>query len=763
MVKKHLFNSSRDPIRRPNTKFSSFGWVVLITLILILSMTMLAGILAPSNDPCAPCHSSYNQHCNLLPSDSLSALPTTFASTSATDVKIAVEITGTGTNSYYLIDTLRVTLSSSNSNVDIPNAQQIDNDHYPGDKVVFQWSVTGTSAGADTLNFDLYAHNPHKSCTFSDSHFYSINVQDKPSEPRNLQATWGDSFVELTWQLPSSDGGVRLTGYNIHRGTSAGVKPKTLVDSVSASTFSYNDTSVTNGQTYYYYIVAVNSIGNSDPSSEVSAAPEIGGKKPEPPQNLQAKAGNDYVDLQWELPSNDGGMPITGYKVYSDTSSGTKSELVSVGASTISYQDTSVVNGVTYYYHVTALNIKGESDPSSEVFAMPDGTPPNVAITTPRNNSYHTQDTVKVEWKGSDIGIGIDHYEIRQNTGKWIDVGEATSYTFSSLTEGEHTAYLKCEDTLGNVNMTSVSFTVDWHAPVIKIISSLNNSYHIEESLTIEWDGSDEISGIEFYEIRYNTKSWTNVGIGEHYLFESLDDGNYNFELKAVDFAQNKATASINIIIDTTPPDILKFSPSKNKAPIDSKISITFSEPMDESSIELDVTNVKGSVAWDDGLLIFTPKSDLDYETTYDVYIDGNDLAGNALPSKQYSFTTKALEKITGRVLDIDEKPVADANIILATGERTTSDADGYFTLTAHPGTFSVSIEKEGYVNQRLDMSLNNGETKDIGIVYFKSTQTKDESEDDPQNLLWIGIIIIMVVIIIIIIAVVLIKSKSSK
>ena len=763
MVKKQLFIKSRDSIRRPNTKFSSFGWVVLITLILILSMTMLAGILAPSNDPCAPCHSSYSQRCNLLPLDSLSSLPTTFNSASATDVKIAVEIVGTDTSSHYLIDTLRVTLSSSNSNVNIPNAQQSDNNHYPGDKVVFQWSVTGTSAGSDTLNFGLYAHNPHKDCTFSDSHFYSINVQDTPSEPQNLQATWGDTFVELSWQLPSSDGGVSLTGYNIHRGTSAGVKPKSLIDSVSASTYSYNDTSVTNGQTYYYYIVAVNSIGNSDPSSEVSAAPELGGKKPGPPQNLEAKAGNGYVDLDWEAPANDGGMPITGYKIYSDTSSGTKSELTSLSTSTLSYQDTSVVNGVTYYYHVTAINIKGESDPSSEVYAMPDGTPPNVAITTPRNNSYHTQNSVKVEWKGSDIGIGIDHYEIKLNNGKWIDLGEATSYTFSSIAEGKYTAYLKCEDTLGNVNLTSVSFTVDWHAPVIKINSPLNNSYNIEGSVILEWQGSDEISGIDFYETRYNTKSWTNVGVGDSHTFESLEDGNYNFELKAVDFAQNTASVSINIIIDTTQPDILKFSPSKNKAPIDSKISITFSEPMDESSIELDVTNVKGSVAWDDGLLIFTPKSDLDYETTYDVYIDGNDLAGNALPSQHYSFTTKALEKITGRVLDIDEKPVEGANIILATGERTTTDADGYFTLAAHPGTFSVSIEKEGYENQRLDMSLNNGETKDIGIVYFKSTQTKDESNADPQNLLWLSIIIIMVVIIIVIIAVVLIKSRSSK
>ena len=37
---------------------------------------------------------------------------------------------------------------------------------------------------------------------------------------------------------------------------------------------------------------------------------------PTPPQNLQATAGNGDVDLNWNAPSNDGGSPITEYKIY---------------------------------------------------------------------------------------------------------------------------------------------------------------------------------------------------------------------------------------------------------------------------------------------------------------------------------------------------------------------------------------------------------------------------------------------------------------
>jgi hypothetical protein len=37
----------------------------------------------------------------------------------------------------------------------------------------------------------------------------------------------------------------------------------------------YNDTAVTNGQTYYYKVSAVNSIGESGPSNEASATPSV--------------------------------------------------------------------------------------------------------------------------------------------------------------------------------------------------------------------------------------------------------------------------------------------------------------------------------------------------------------------------------------------------------------------------------------------------------------------------------------------------------
>lgn len=66
------------------------------------------------------------------------------------------------------------------------------------------------------------------------------------------------------------------------------------------------------------------------------------------------------VHLRWTEPDN-GGSAITGYKVYRITN-GVSSVLATVGANTLSYDDTSVQNSeLTMKYFVTALNAVGES------------------------------------------------------------------------------------------------------------------------------------------------------------------------------------------------------------------------------------------------------------------------------------------------------------------------------------------------------------------------------------------------------------------
>ena len=128
----------------------------------------------------------------------------------------------------------------------------------------------------------------------------------------------------------------------------------------------FNKSSLPHIDTYFHKITAVNGIGISHQSNEVSATtPTI----PSAPQNLQATSSSSSVTLSWQAPASDGGSTITGYKIYRSSSSGTEGYLVTVGNVT-SYNNTGLASGHTYFYKITAVNSIGTSPVSNEASAM---------------------------------------------------------------------------------------------------------------------------------------------------------------------------------------------------------------------------------------------------------------------------------------------------------------------------------------------------------------------------------------------------------
>src|SRR2546422_270605 len=119
----------------------------------------------------------------------------------------------------------------------------------------------------------------------------SSDSSGTPSGPQNLQATAGIGNVTLSWQAPSDNGGSPVTNYNIYRSTSSGTE--TLVTTLGNVT-SYTNTGLTNGITYFYEVSAVNSVGESIPSSETSATPTNAQTIPSGPNFIIFISGTDY-------------------------------------------------------------------------------------------------------------------------------------------------------------------------------------------------------------------------------------------------------------------------------------------------------------------------------------------------------------------------------------------------------------------------------------------------------------------------------------
>ena len=88
-----------------------------------------------------------------------------------------------------------------------------------------------------------------------------------PSVPTNVTALAGDKQVRLTWSAANG-----ATGYKVKRSTTAGGPYTTVAPNVKGVQFT--DTGLTNGTTYYYVLSAVNFIGESANSVEVSGTPK---------------------------------------------------------------------------------------------------------------------------------------------------------------------------------------------------------------------------------------------------------------------------------------------------------------------------------------------------------------------------------------------------------------------------------------------------------------------------------------------------------
>ena len=200
----------------------------------------------------------------------------------------------------------------------------------------------------------------------------SATPMTAPAAPTLNSAAAGNGSVSLAWSAPSSNGGSAVTSYRVYRGIASNgqVQLTPTVPAVVTAT-SYTDATAVNGTTYWYKVTAVNAVGESVLSNELSATPMTA---PAAPALNSAMAGDGSVALAWSAPSSNGGSAITEYRIYRSTASGVEVLLTNTVPAVITgttYTDGMMSNGTTYYYRVMALNAVGEGALSNEMSATP--------------------------------------------------------------------------------------------------------------------------------------------------------------------------------------------------------------------------------------------------------------------------------------------------------------------------------------------------------------------------------------------------------
>lgn len=96
-----------------------------------------------------------------------------------------------------------------------------------------------------------------------------------PGAPQNLQTSPSNGQNFLGWQPPASNGGAPIIGYRVFRGTTSSNQMVVTSGGCAnlGTVLACTDTGLTNGQTYYYFVSAYNSVNQGPPSNIVSATP----------------------------------------------------------------------------------------------------------------------------------------------------------------------------------------------------------------------------------------------------------------------------------------------------------------------------------------------------------------------------------------------------------------------------------------------------------------------------------------------------------
>lgn len=289
------------------------------------------------------------------------------------------------------------------------------------------------------------------------------------------------------------------------------------------------------------------------------------------------------------------------------------------------------------------LYAKAADEAGNTVFAAPmdfkvDTIPPIMlwetvpSVPDGEGDWYRSPPRLKISF----ISSNTTSYWCESNESDWrILTGDIT------LENGMHKIKFKVVDDAGNIlNEETDWIKVDEAVPQVWIDHPAEGST-VGSSGLIEWNGADNISGMDRYEIKLDEKAWAKVGNGTDMKFGELHDGTHAINLRGYDKAGNNFLLSRTFRVDATAPIVVFHTPPGDNISVDSNIIITFSEEMDRDSVSIWVSGVEGEITWDRNKAAFSPDSSLMYSTEYNVNVTGSDLYNNSMENCCWSFITK--------------------------------------------------------------------------------------------------------------------------
>jgi len=380
-----------------------------------------------------------------------------------------------------------------------------------------------------------------------------------PSGPTNFQIESQDRKVKLTWEDPLDDGGSDRIGFNVYKGRSLG--EMSPLANLGPYVYMYVDTNVVNGVVYYYSVRAINENDGEGEDGDILSVKPVGPAYP--PGNVSSSYGSGEVTFTWEAPEVDGGDPILGYAVLRGRTSSSFNTRFNLSV-VYTYTDTTVTNGVPYYYRLLAYNGYVDGTPTEIIQVTPRGKPgiPHDLIITPGDRQVLLNWSYPLEDGGGSItgyriyrGVSGDALEVLGEVSftkmEYLDTGviNGESYFYSvsaSNMEGEGTLTEPVSVTPLGVPANPRNLTIrpgdtraylSWREPLD--------------------DGGSELEGYTIYRttVGAQMKKIDTIGVQPEYTDSILTNGEiYYYLVKAVNkYGESLPSESVSVKPDSSP------------------------------------------------------------------------------------------------------------------------------------------------------------------------------------------------------------------
>jgi hypothetical protein len=435
-------------------------------------------------------------------------------------------LTGTiGDNGWY-VSAVGIDLSSSDlkSGVDVTK-YRIDG----GSWLTYSGTLSVSTTGLHTIDFNSTDLAGNAETT--KSVIFKIDMST-PTVSSSLSGTigtngWYASSVTVVLLASDPTSGISITKYNIDGGVW-----QTYFGSFSINT---NGTHVIN---YYSIDLAGNNGSGSTNIKKDSTIPvtsstvsgTIGGSNwYNSSVRITLTASDSPSGINWTKYSLDGGAWMLYIAPF---------DIIANGSHTLQFYSIDMAGNSESY---SAISFKIDMlAPYTEI--SPSGT-------IGSGNWYMSSVTIVLT--SSDNDTGIKNIMWRIDNGTWFSY----SSPIAIGSQGLHSIEYYSQDKANNIETTrTFLFGIDKNPP--SLIISLPSTKPTEGNITIYWNGTDTIGGIDHYEISIDGGAYAILASSTNNLTMNLSAGNHTISIRAVDTASNVVQKNVTLTV------LKKSSPS---------------------------------------------------------------------------------------------------------------------------------------------------------------------------------------------------------